>query len=130
MAITRDAWLQIKSRAHTDDTFVHEDQDLSLLIAGIGGRITSSKDIVVSTDEQSYFYWPKLKEYWLRRWRTKKYHKRRGTYDVAYRLPYGSLFWRLPFMVGNLIFAGVSLLYYGMTQTIVFMRRLVEVFAN
>jgi glycosyltransferase involved in cell wall biosynthesis len=80
MVITAEVWQQIRPKAHLDDKVVHEDQDLSLLLAASGGKSMRDNRLIVRTEEQSYQYWPKLKEYLLRRWHTKRLHQQIGTY--------------------------------------------------
>lgn len=80
MALRRSIWLSISRNTCADDRLVHEDQDLSLLIAAAGGRIKMVPNMLVNTEEVSYSDWPKLKEYWLRAFRTKKIHVHMGTY--------------------------------------------------
>lgn len=81
MAISKDIWKRIEPMADLEDSYVHEDQDLSLLVAGHGGNILIDNDLKIHTNEQSYFYWPKFREYAVRRWRTKSHHIRIGTYS-------------------------------------------------
>lgn len=80
MALRHSVWDKIKKDADNEDDYVHEDQDLSVLVASIGGRSVYVPTLVVSTNEQSYFYWPKFSEYMVRRWRTKAHHRRIGSY--------------------------------------------------
>ena len=83
MVIRASAWREINTAACSDDTIVHEDQDLSLLLAGNGWSVAYDKHLLVTTDEYSYFLWPKLKEYMQRRWRTKAVHQDAGTLSHA-----------------------------------------------
>lgn len=79
MAIRRDAWLRVRDRACLDDRIVHEDQDVSLLIIGEGGRIIQDNNLIISTHGQSYLYFPKVVRYALMRRHTRQLHRRLGT---------------------------------------------------
>lgn len=125
MAITHKAWNLIQGDLNTDDKVVHEDQDISLAIAAYGGEIGFRSQMLVSTDEMSYIYWPKLKEYWIRRWRTKRIYIAKGLYDDPL-MPKFTLFshaWRLPAVTGNGLFALASLISYLPVRFIMFLRR-------
>ena len=79
MAIRRDVWLAVRADACPDDRLVHDDIDLSLLIAGHGWRLKHDDKARIRLDGRDYTHWPKFKEYVLRRISTKRYHDRRGT---------------------------------------------------
>lgn len=79
MVMRRGAWEAIKSKACLDDTLVHEDQDLSYLLAGQGRRVIRSNNLLISTDSDSYHDWEKFSEYVHRRFQTRRYHQALGT---------------------------------------------------
>lgn len=89
MAIRRDVWLAIRDDICPDDQLVHDDIDLSLLIAGSGWRLKHDDKACIRLDGREYTHWPKFKAYMLRRISTKRYHDRRGTLR-------GSHVWYLP----------------------------------
>lgn len=117
MAIRHDVWQKIKSEADLEDSFVHEDQDLSLLLAKHSYQIINSEKIAISTDEQSYFYWPKLKEYLTRQRRTKLHHKEIGSYNTVEKQP----LWKssaliLTMFIPSALFLIASLVVYYITR--------------
>ena len=78
-AIRRSAWLRVRDDVCLDDRQVHEDQDVSLLIAGTGGEIKQDNKLLIRTHGQSYLFLPKLLYYGVLRARTRKRHKALGT---------------------------------------------------
>lgn len=128
MAMLRSEWQAIREYAHDDQKIVHEDQDLSLLIASRGGRIRTCNAMRVATNEMSYFYWPKLREYWLRRWRTRAIYVDKGVYgeQQMQRLTAYGYLWRSPFVFGNGLFALLSLLTYLPTRLALYLRHLIS----
>jgi hypothetical protein len=68
MAIKKTAWVKIKNICSCD-TNIHEDQDISLALASVGGRVKILSDLKVSVDfgDITYFgkYWRynKMKHY-------------------------------------------------------------------
>lgn len=119
MAIRRGAWEAIKARTSTDDNQVHEDQDISHLLAGSGLAVARYKLMLIETYGQTYHEWPKFKEYMIRRWRTKAYHYRRGTLrnPHALILPYRKTIPVLIIMlIPALLFALTSLLAHHPRQ--------------
>jgi glycosyltransferase involved in cell wall biosynthesis len=79
MAVRADAWHEIKSDACTDDALVHEDQDVSILLAGHGWKTRRDNNLTITANGDHYFMWPKFKEYMRRRWQTKARHNSMGT---------------------------------------------------
>ena len=78
-AIRRSVWLKIKDNVCTDDDLVHEDQDLSLLIAGAGGKIVQVNSLLIKTRGESYAFLPKLMHYLNLTYKTNRLHKNLGT---------------------------------------------------
>lgn len=74
MAISKKAWLSIRDKACINDSSVHEDQDISIHLSSIEGRIITDSDCIVISNETSYFDWPKFKHYNDLRINTKKIH--------------------------------------------------------
>jgi glycosyltransferase involved in cell wall biosynthesis len=112
MVITAESWEQIRPLAHRQDALVHEDQDISLLLAGKGYRVFRDNRLLVATDEESYRYWPKLFEYLRRRWRTKSVHKLLGTYNSPQLIklwPVRRIFSQVIALPASFIFVGYSL---------------------
>lgn len=79
MAVRRSIWEKVKYDVCLDDQLVHEDQDVSLLIAGHGGKIWQDNKLLITTNGQSYHYWPKFYEYVRLAFFTKDRHKKLGT---------------------------------------------------
>lgn len=80
-AIRSDWWLRVRDKVCLDDRQVHEDHDVSLLIAGAGGRIVQDNHLRIRTHGASYVFFPKLTYYAVLRRRTRVRHKRLGTLD-------------------------------------------------
>jgi glycosyltransferase involved in cell wall biosynthesis len=91
MAITRKAWYEICGDAQKDSALVHEDQDLSVLMAANGLRVRYSRKLTarIAADALQYFEWPKFKEYYDRRSVTRSLHRNKRTLrnSRAIRLP-------------------------------------------
>ncbi len=81
MAIRRTAWEVIKDEVCLDDTMVHEDQDMSILLASYGYRVHRDKDLLMYTDVQTYHQWRKFKEYAYRRMTTRRLHRGKGSLE-------------------------------------------------
>ncbi len=78
MAIRRSAWKKVRSEVCMDDSLVHEDQDLSILLLAHGGKLKCNNEMRITTGGQTYHYFPKLMEYTMRRWSTRKLHNQNG----------------------------------------------------
>ncbi len=78
MAVRKQAWDAVADKVCLDDNLVHEDQDLSLWIAGNGGKIIQDNAVKISTSGQTYRYLPKLLHYRTLFARTKKLHTKNG----------------------------------------------------
>lgn len=83
MAVRKSAWQKIKDKACLDDGLVHEDEDISLLISAIGGKIIQVNDLVMRARKQSYHYFPKFCKYMKLAKKTKKYHQAKGTFSAT-----------------------------------------------
>lgn len=121
MALRRKAWEGVKDRVCLDDNIVHEDQDVSLLIAGQGGKIIQDNKLLITIRGQSYIYLPKLLYYTRLRRRTKLYHKRLGALDSpeARRLSFwNTLLGRLWCVVPELLFFVGSLVLWPLDKFI------------
>ncbi len=113
MTVRRSAWEIIKGSTCPDDNQVHEDQDLSNLLAGQGLTVMRDKQMQIETNGHAYHDWPKFKEYMWRRWRTKLYHHRRGTLrtPAALTIPrYKTIPILIIMFLPALLFASTSLL--------------------
>ncbi len=103
MAIRRSAWIRIKPDTAPDGSRVHEDQDLSLVLIGKGGKIIQDNKLLIRTEGISYLYWPKFWAYLKKSFGMKKYHKQLGTLkasnvhkiSLSRRLSMGLLGWSL-----------------------------------
>ena len=92
MAIRRSAWLRVRDYTAPDGSRVHEDQDLSLVLVGHGGKIIQDNKLLIKTNGVSYLYWPKFWAYFKKTFAMKKYHDELGTLDQAESLKLG--FWQ------------------------------------
>jgi glycosyltransferase involved in cell wall biosynthesis len=119
MAIRKSAWNKVKNQVCLDDNLVHEDQDLSVLLASQNLKIIQDDKLLITTAGQSYHYFPKLFNYSLLLNQTIKLHKTRGTLPVPRSVRLG--FWQvlpgwmftllpgLPFLIFSLIFLPLDL---------------------
>jgi len=81
MALRKEAWQLVRPYAALKDSLVHEDQDLSYIMAGLGLKVVWNDHMRVRTDGQQYHEWPKLIEYYHRDLKTKQRHIQKGTLD-------------------------------------------------
>lgn len=63
MAVRTRYWQKVATNVCNDDELVHEDQDLSLAIAGLGGKIIQDNDLQIVTSGQTFRYLPKVLHY-------------------------------------------------------------------
>jgi glycosyltransferase involved in cell wall biosynthesis len=120
MAIRRDTWQLIKNEVCTDDKIVHEDQDISVLLAGRGLKIKYDPKLIIKTEGETYFYWPKFKEYVQRSFRTLAYHRRKKTLKNprAIRLsPWFSVGGIMLGLLPSIFFISGSYIYYLVTKS-------------
>ncbi len=75
MLVRRSAWKEIFPKLSLDDWAVHEDQDISVVLASLGHYVIENKKLLVQTDSVDKAYWPKYTEYVLRMRSTLKIHK-------------------------------------------------------
>lgn len=83
MAIAAKWWRKIKSAVCLNDKVVHEDQDLSLLIAAQGGTVKIDPSLQLKFDGAKLQNFKILQEYYHRRRTTKLYHLKKATYESA-----------------------------------------------
>lgn len=109
MAVRKTAWSEVKDLVSTDDRIVHEDQDISLWLAGKGYIIKQTNDVIVVSTNQSFRYLPKLLHYQRMRISTKRFHRKAGNLPAPKNvqlLLYDriiSLLFSLPFLLYGLI---------------------------
>lgn len=82
MAMRRTAWNEIKTEVALDDSKVHDDEDISLLILSKGGKIVQDNKLIITNHKQSYGYLPKFISYMMLAQRTRAYHQEKGTFDA------------------------------------------------
>lgn len=110
MAIRKSAWYKIRKFTAPDGSKVHEDQDLSLALAGHGGKIIQDNKLLINTDGVSYLYWPKFWNYFKKTFSMRSYHKQKGTYDRPEAITIG--FWeQLPSAILGWTLTGVFIIY-------------------
>jgi glycosyltransferase involved in cell wall biosynthesis len=90
-AFRRDWWRKVGSESCLDDRQVHEDQDISILVAGAGGKIIQDNKLLIKTNGRSYAFLPKLTYYAVLRHRTRIRHNRLGTLKSPHAVLLG--FW-------------------------------------
>lgn len=74
MALTKRAWNKVKGSTCNDDSLVHEDQDLSALIAKAGGKLLIDWELEVMTSWRRFKNPVSLIEYFWRLKKTLKLH--------------------------------------------------------
>lgn len=75
MAIRQSVWMQIKDLCMTNNNDIHEDQDLSLAIASIGGIIKINPNLLVSVNFYETEHFGKYWHYLMMKRRGRKLHK-------------------------------------------------------
>ncbi|HSX52813.1 MAG TPA: glycosyltransferase family A protein [Patescibacteria group bacterium] len=110
MAIRKSTWVKAREAITLDDSIVHEDQDLSMVVLGLGMKIIQDNDLLIMTSGRSYLYWPKFWEYFKRTFKTKNYHLQKNTIaaDSPLRL---SFFTVLPGAIIGWALTGVFIVY-------------------
>lgn len=78
MAVRKSAWMKVKPDAVTEDSEIHEDQDLSLCMMAAGAKIVQVSDVLITTNGQEYRYLPKLLKYNKMFRNTKMLHTQNG----------------------------------------------------
>jgi cellulose synthase/poly-beta-1,6-N-acetylglucosamine synthase-like glycosyltransferase len=115
MALRRSMWERVRDAACLDDSLVHEDIDVSVLVCGAGGKIIQDNKLFIRTRGQSYHYWPKLLEYTVRRINTRRWHSRRGTLKQPGALKinwWQAQRWRLYSFIPGILFLAASFLWW------------------
>lgn len=85
MAIRRSAWVDVSDKVCNDDTKVHEDQDVSLWVAGDGGKIIQNNNLKITANGQAYMSFRKALHYRALYISTKKIHRENGNLTRAKR---------------------------------------------
>ncbi|MCA9323833.1 glycosyltransferase family 2 protein [Candidatus Saccharibacteria bacterium] len=114
MAVRKNAWGKVKDFVITDDSVVHEDQDVSLWIAASGGKILQANDVLITTNGQEYRYLPKLLHYNRLFRSTRSLHTQNGNLEkVVHKLSFTSLFpgFALSFLLGGALYTVSTLLF-------------------
>lgn len=83
MAVRRNAWNEISEKVINDDDKVHEDQDVSLWIAGTGKLIAQDNKMIIYANGQSYINLKKAFHYRSLYINTKKIHILNGNIPRA-----------------------------------------------
>jgi glycosyltransferase involved in cell wall biosynthesis len=118
MTLRRSAWEIIKDELQTEDSLVHEDQDISVLLAKHRLHAVIDHKCVVQTACQDKVEWPKYSEYIQRTFRTLRLHHRQGSFRTAKRLyawPRRVAFFaafvpvKLAFLVGGVLVATATM---------------------
>lgn len=84
MLVRRSAWEDIRPSICLDGSQVHDDQDMSLLLAGHGWKCARDPRLLITTFGHDYHYWPKLRAYMRLRDRTKQRHQALGTLQTPH----------------------------------------------
>ena len=85
MAIRRSAWAKISDKVCNDDNLVHEDQDVSLWLAGSGGKIVQNNSLRITANGADYMNIKKTLHYRALYVSTKKIHRDNGNLGRARR---------------------------------------------
>jgi glycosyltransferase involved in cell wall biosynthesis len=122
MAYRRNWWNDIKNDVCNNNRVVHEDEDISLLIAAKGGLIIQDLELLMRTNKQSYHYLPKFVHYMRLAHRTKRYHQQRGSFDSP-TMPRLNPWRTLPGLVLSLLlgipFVVVSLMFWPLDEVMI-----------
>lgn len=125
MALRRKFWPELKKIACTEDSKVHEDQDLTLSLLSLGGRVKKLPNLTIKTEGQVYHYFPKLREYLARSKKTRDHHQAHGRWPVPENVRV-SMPKRLWLMIvaypGVAFFALVSFLYWPIDYVMIRIR--------
>jgi hypothetical protein len=94
MAVRRSAWQSVADKVTDNDSLVHEDQDVSLWIAGMGGKIIQDNKVLITTYGQRYVNALKFFEYKRLFENTRTIHENNGNLSSPdlKRLEYWRLF--------------------------------------
>ncbi len=105
MAVRNILWQKVNNSVCNDDELVHEDQDLSLAIAGAGGKIIQDNNLKITTSGQTFRYLPKVLKYHKLYKNTMRINKENGNLNSPLLIKLS--FWRT--LPGRLwtIFLGV-----------------------
>lgn len=100
MAIRRDIWAKTKPLLLNNDLAVHEDQDLSLAIASVGGTVRHFRELTVSVYMQKLLEYQQYRKYGLMLHLLKVLDMQHYRYRLPTRLPKTpmikrALFWLL-----------------------------------
>ena len=115
MAIRRNAWFHASKITHNIDSEVHEDQDLSIRLLSLGGKLRLEPKLRMVTHGQEYHYFPKFFEYCKRALNTRGINKSAGRIPVPReaRLSNLSLAARwLTLCTAGLLFAITSFIFW------------------
>lgn len=119
MALRAGAWQAVRGKVCNDDRVVHEDQDLSFLVLLAGYTIRRDNKLLISTDGQTFHYFPKLVHYTWLRWSTKRRFNKRKLRAIpkTTRYPQRVVWWLVaPFVF--VPFFGVSLVLWPLDAVI------------
>jgi glycosyltransferase involved in cell wall biosynthesis len=78
MALRAEYWKKVADKVYDNQLDVHEDQDVSLWIAGLGGKNIVDSKLLITTSGQTFRYLPKTISYTFMFLKTKKLHKQNG----------------------------------------------------
>ncbi len=81
MAVRRSDWLAARDKLADFDENRHEDQELSLVLAGLGAKIQRFDDVKITTGGQTYRFLPKLYAYLRMDYYTYFQHRQAGLYQ-------------------------------------------------
>lgn len=116
MALRREAWEQVFPHAALHDTEVHEDLDISVLLASYGWKTLQHPKLRIHKDGREYHKWPKLWSYKKRRTITKQRHIQMGSFGrpgaLFFPLWRTWLLWTFVLTIPGIIFFGTSLVAY------------------
>lgn len=87
MAIRKQYWHKAKKYLINNDMAVHEDQDVSLAIASVGGRVLVTKQLTVSVQMKAMFEYARYRKYGLMLQLLKRLDKEHPRYQLATRVP-------------------------------------------
>lgn len=115
IAIRRSYWKKLHPWLINDDTAVHEDQDLTLALVSVGGRVKITRELTVSVQMEGLLHFSKYRKYGHMLQLLKELDKEHERYNLATRLPKTNILKRLVYWLASVwgvyLFYGVTFIY-------------------
>ena len=109
MALRRSAWEKVSDKVCNDDNLVHEDQDVSLWVAGMRGKIAQNNSLRITASGSDYMNIRKALHYRALYLLTKNIHLKNGNLSKASRSGH-NISTHIAGVIGVYIFGGLILI--------------------